>query len=270
MTSAAQDAFWDAGGIYRPSDHPVVALFARQRVRHLDRIGALAGVTSLLDVGAGNGFSSLYYPDSIRVVACDYAAGMLKANPLRRRVRGSAYLLPFVDRAFDVVTAWELLHHLESPAQAVRDMLRVARRRVILFEPNRINPGQILLGVTRANERRTLRFSSGHVRRVVRAAGGRIIRHERCGLLFPNATPLPVARLLHRLPFQVPLLGISQLVIVEPRPAPSQPHGDHRVPRAGRLPSPLGATETGTAARPQAERVTAEMAHESGGEGGPE
>ena len=36
------------------------------------------------------------------------------------------------------------------------------------------------------------------------------------------------------------------------------------------LPSPLGATETGTAARPEAERVTAGMVDGDGGEGEPE
>jgi hypothetical protein len=38
----------------------------------------------------------------------------------------------------------------------------------------------------------------------------------RCGLLFPNITPLPIARLLARLPYRVPLVAISQLVIAEP------------------------------------------------------
>jgi hypothetical protein len=55
-----QREFWEAGGIYRPSTHPVVELFARQRVRYLGRTGLLAGVRSLLDVGAGSGFSSAY------------------------------------------------------------------------------------------------------------------------------------------------------------------------------------------------------------------
>jgi len=210
-----QQQFWESGGEYRQSDHPVVTLFARQRVRYLEYIGALAGVQSLLDVGAGSGFSSAYYPPGVHVVACDYAAGMLHGNPVRDRLRCSAYELPFGDGAFDVTTCWELLHHLDDPRRAVAEMLRVGRRRVVLFEPNRINPGHIVLGLTRDNERQCLRYTPGYVRRQVRAAGGRILRHERGGLLFPNITPERIARFLIRLPYRAPVIGISQLLIAE-------------------------------------------------------
>jgi len=210
-----QHAFWEKGGIYRRSDHPVVELFARQRVGFLARRGLLAGVRTLLDVGAGSGFSSAYYPASIRVVACDYAGGMLARNPTRDRVRCAAGALPFADGAFDVVTCWELLHHLDDPVAALREMWRVAARRLVVFEPNRINPGHLVLGLTRREERRSLLFSPGHLRRLVRAATARSVRPERCGLLFPNVTPLPLARLLARLPYRVPLVAISQLVVLE-------------------------------------------------------
>jgi SAM-dependent methyltransferase len=211
-----QQEFWEGGGVYRSSDHPVVELFARQRVRHLEARGALDGATSLLDVGAGSGFSSIYYPDRIRVVACDYAGGMLRGNPAAERVRSRAGDLPFRTASFDVVTCWELLHHLDDPVAALREMWRVARHRLVVFEPNRINPGHIVLGLTREEERMSLRFTPGHLRRLVRAATGRDGRvHERCGLLFPNVTPLPIARLLTRLPYPAPVIGVSQLVVVE-------------------------------------------------------
>lgn len=214
--SLAPDAeFWDAGGLYRASDHPVGGLFARQRIAYLLARDLLAGVRTLLDVGAGNGLSSRYFPSAIHVVACDAAAGMLRQNPQRDRVRCSATRLPFADRSFDAATCWELLHHLDEPAQAVAEMLRVSRRRVLLFEPNRIHPGHLVLGLTRASERRSLRFSPGHLRRIVAAAGGRTVLHVRCGVLFPNVTPLPVARLLAALPYRLPLIGISQMVVVE-------------------------------------------------------
>jgi hypothetical protein len=119
------------------------------------------------------------------------------------------------------VGCWELLHHLDDPVGAVREMHRVARRRVIIFEPNRINPGHIVLGLTRTNERESLRFSPGHVRRLVRAAGLGITRQERCGLLFPNITPAAVARALVKLPFRVPVIGISQLIVIEKGTSPA-------------------------------------------------
>jgi len=193
----------------------VVALFAQQRVEHLQERGALDGVRTLLDVGAGSGFSSGYYPRNVRVVACDYAGGMLRQNPAPNRVRCSADRLPFPDGSFDAVTCWELLHHLPDPKAAVAEMVRVARERVIIFEPNRIHPGHIVLGLTRPEERESLRFTPGHLRRLVRPSGARIRLHERCGLLFPNVTPLPVARAFVRLPYRMPVIGISQLMVLE-------------------------------------------------------
>lgn len=210
-----QRTFWEGGGIYRTADHPVVELFARQRIAYLARTGLLAGVRSVLDVGAGSGFSSAYYPAGIRVVACDYASGMIEDNPVHDRLRATADALPFADGTFDLATCWELLHHLPDPPAAIREMVRVARRRVVIFEPNRINPGHVVLGLTRENERASLRFTPGHLRRLVARAGARLARHERCGLLFPNITPLPIAKVLMALPFRVPVIAISQLAVIE-------------------------------------------------------
>lgn len=211
-----QHEFWEAGGVYRASTHPVAALFARQRVQFLAALGALDGVRTLLDVGAGSGFSSAYYPSDIRVVACDYAAGMLRGNPIHERLLTAADRLPFADGRFDAVTCWELLHHLDAPEAAVREMLRVARSRLIIFEPNRLHPGHWALAIARQNERQALRFSPGYLRRLIVGAGGTIRHHVRGGMLFPNVTPLPVARLMQLLPYRLPVLGISQLVIAEP------------------------------------------------------
>jgi SAM-dependent methyltransferase len=217
VSVADERAFWDAGGRYRTSDHPVVELFARQRVAYLRRLGVLDDIGSLLDVGAGSGFSSRYYPRAIRVVACDSARGMLAGNPVRDRLRCTAHALPFARDTFDAVTCWELLHHVDDGVAVVAEMLRVARRRVIIFEPNRLNPGHLYLALTRANERRALRFSPAHLRRLVASAGGIVTRHVRCGLLFPNVTPLRVARLLAAAPFRIPLIAISQLVVARKR-----------------------------------------------------
>ena len=241
ITRTNEDRFWEEGGSYRPTDHPVVEIFARQRLDYLSSTVALDGVSSLLDVGAGSGFSSRYYPDSIHAVACDFAGGMLRANPVRDRIQCSGDKLPFADGSFDIATCWELLHHLDDPVGAIREMWRVARRRIVLFEPNRIHPGHIVLGLTRQEERRSLLFSPGHLRRLVsKATGLHPSRQERCGLLFPNITPLFLAKVFGRLPYRVPLAGISQLLVLEksqdgsfsaPIPHQSSPR---RLPVAGR------------------------------------
>jgi len=67
VAAEEQHEFWEGGGVYRPCHHPVVELFARQRVRYLTESGLLAGVRTLLDVSAGNGFSSSYYGEGVRL-----------------------------------------------------------------------------------------------------------------------------------------------------------------------------------------------------------
>ena len=213
--ATSDDAFWEGGGLYRPSDHPVSVLFARQRIDYLSSLGVFDAVETILDIGAGNGLSSRYYPRQIRVTACDRAAGMLDQNPVAQRLRCSATALPFTDDSFDIATCWELLHHLDDPVAAVAEMRRVARRAVVLFEPNRIHPGHIVLGLTRKSERKSLLFSPRYLRRIVDRAGGSIRLHVRGGAIFPNVTPLLLARLLAAMPYHLPIFGISQLVIVE-------------------------------------------------------
>jgi ubiquinone/menaquinone biosynthesis C-methylase UbiE len=50
----------------------------------------------------------------------------------------SVLALPFADRSFDAVLCMEVLEHLQHPADAVRELARVARDVVVLsvpFEP---------------------------------------------------------------------------------------------------------------------------------------
>ena len=54
--------------------------------------------------------------------AVGYEAG-LPEDVLRD---GNAYELPYDDRAFDVVTAFGVMHHLQAPDRAIREMLRIA------------------------------------------------------------------------------------------------------------------------------------------------
>jgi ubiquinone/menaquinone biosynthesis C-methylase UbiE len=52
-------------------------------------------------------------------------------------VRADATDLPFADRSFDVVTLLEVLEHIPNSAAALRTVLRVARRFVVLSVPSR-------------------------------------------------------------------------------------------------------------------------------------
>jgi ubiquinone/menaquinone biosynthesis C-methylase UbiE len=110
--------------------------FFSERVR--DRafdVAAIEPGRTAVDVGAGTGFVSGALVDrGLRVVAVDQSRPMLdglraklpSADGLDCRV-GDAERLPVEDASADHVFANMCLHHVERPADAIREMVRVLR-----------------------------------------------------------------------------------------------------------------------------------------------
>ncbi|KAK7408533.1 hypothetical protein QQX98_009294 [Neonectria punicea] len=93
----------------------------------------------LLDVGAGSGTISAslakYMPDG-QVLATDLSDEILdRAGKYAESVgvknikfqKANVYELPFPDSTFDVTHAHQVLCHLDAPADAIREMLRVTK-----------------------------------------------------------------------------------------------------------------------------------------------
>lgn len=99
--------------------------------RILDAAGARPGMTAV-DVGAGSGFLTRGLLDrGARVIAVDRSGTMLAeledrfgSPPGLETRRGAAEDLPLGDGEADVVVANMLLHHVEEPALAIREMAR--------------------------------------------------------------------------------------------------------------------------------------------------
>ena len=91
----------------------------------------------LLDVACGPGsVVAAFAPFVRRAIGLDATEAMLdearalaKAKGLRNVEwrRGNVYALPFGDGAFDIVTCRFAFHHLEHPARAFAEMVRVCR-----------------------------------------------------------------------------------------------------------------------------------------------
>jgi ubiquinone/menaquinone biosynthesis C-methylase UbiE len=105
---------------------------------------------TVLDIGAGTGRAILHLmknmPDlSVRgvepVAARIDQAVQTKGIPGGVIVQGVGEALPFGNASFDVVCAFGMLHHVTNPDAVVSEMLRVARKAVIIIDGNRFGLG---------------------------------------------------------------------------------------------------------------------------------
>jgi len=89
------------------------------------------GWSELLEVGVGTGRIGRPLADlGVRVVGVDASRGMLAraaAKHLPYLVRGTAYHLPFSDRAFDAALFVHVLHILDQPERGLGEAARVSR-----------------------------------------------------------------------------------------------------------------------------------------------
>lgn len=146
-------------------------------------VPALQPGDRVMEVGSGAGYSaqrlvSWLQPDQ-SFLGSDVGASLVaKArlrNPDTTFVQQSVYDLAVPDKSVDVVVMLEVLEHLERPEQALIELRRVARRRVVLSTPR--EPIWCALNLARGKYMRDWGNTPGHIqhwtsRGLRRAAGG--------------------------------------------------------------------------------------------------
>jgi len=109
----------------------------------------LAGIQSVLDVGAGTGramrFLKARFPD-ILVKGIEPVEGLRRKGhafgiPEADLVAGNGAQLPFPNRSFDLVCEFAVLHHVRRPETVIAEMARVADKMVAISDCNFMGQG---------------------------------------------------------------------------------------------------------------------------------
>ncbi|MDH3716412.1 MAG: class I SAM-dependent methyltransferase [Gammaproteobacteria bacterium] len=127
------------------------------------------GMSSALEVGAGEGFSTrrlhAMLDEGVSFEASELLPDQVKAarsrNPQLRITQESIYDLQRLADSADLVFCLEVLEHLEEPRKALAELARVARHYVIVSTPN--EPLWRVLNFARGKYLRDWGNTPGHI-----------------------------------------------------------------------------------------------------------
>lgn len=94
------------------------------------------GSEKVLDVGCGGGYLLKYLKTSSNVKEL-YGSDLFEAHSTNDfvYVKAHADKLPFADKSMDVVTCCHVLEHLKDPKASINEILRVAKKKVVVVVP---------------------------------------------------------------------------------------------------------------------------------------
>ena len=169
-------------------------LVRRLLLRHLPDQGS----RRIADVGCGTGATLALLRPFGRTVGMDLApeaVGFCRERGHQGLVQGSASDLPFADASLDVVTALDILEHLDDDAGAVREIARALRPEGLLVFTA---PAYMSLWSEHdeaLNHRR--RYRAGELRALLQGAGLEVLKVSYCITLL--LAPIYAFRLVQRL-----------------------------------------------------------------------
>lgn len=158
----------------------------------------IEGRPTILDVGCGTGANLVLlskFGDAEGVDISPDALAFCRERGLQQVRLGAAEALPYEDGTFDLVTALDVVEHLDDDVGGLREMRRVLRPggRVLLFVPTFM----FLWGVQDEVSNHRRRYRLPELRRVVTEAGFEVERTTYANITF--FAPILLVRKLMRL-----------------------------------------------------------------------
>lgn len=194
----------------------------RYKDRVFSRVAPFFYGSSLLDCGCGNG-------EDVRIYLkyFNYIHGMdIEASPDWKIYSGEsvsfsvgdAQKLNFENESFDTVMEKDMLHHVPYPSDALKEMIRVSKKRIIIIEANRYNP---LLYINMTLLKNHQHFTQKYFKKLIMETGLRYEFHffsARCCPLknkFFNDFYDGVHNLLEKIPLYRPIIEYNMAVLTK-------------------------------------------------------
>jgi len=149
------------------SKNPAARFLTNNFIKNIKIILKPLDYNSLLDIGCGEGYitNELAALKKCRITGIDLGEEPLKKARNQYKniefIKCSACELPFKDSSFDLISALEILEHLDNPEKALKEIKRVAKKWVIISVPN--EPLWRILNVITLRYLRGLGNTPGHV-----------------------------------------------------------------------------------------------------------
>jgi len=156
------------------TQNPIARWLMTGFLRSVKGLYLQANPREVLEVGCGEGHlaTSLIQAGSQapqKFVACDVEdRARPGVDPRIAFETASIYGLPYADNSFDLVVCCEVLEHLERPAQGLQELVRVARRHVLISTP--WEPVWRAMNLARGRYVRDLGNTPGHIQHFGRRA----------------------------------------------------------------------------------------------------
>lgn len=124
------------------SANPVARLLLKRFLQEISEMSRRVAPDSLLEVGCGEGFLARHlrtWLPNCRITGIDLTETIIdeavRADRSLHFSAQSVYRLAFPSESFDLVVGAEVLEHLESPRDALREIFRVTRKYALLSVP---------------------------------------------------------------------------------------------------------------------------------------
>ena len=201
----SQRKYWEKDQTNRRSPyHPCVKALFEPRAKYVKSLIGDSLNSSIIDLGCGNGYFGVYLePVFKKLLSVDASESMLLQNPCENKLQSEVQNLPLHDNSFDIATCSHLLHHLNENDQisAVKEMIRISKKNIVVFEPYRNNPLNFLFGMLVKEERESLKFSKKYIKRIFHTAGVNKVNIEIEGCILPNKSPVfwvPIGKFINK------------------------------------------------------------------------